>query len=102
MSITRIVRMVFEEEKIDDFLQLFHATYSRIRFFEGCGFLELHRDADQPNVLYTMSRWTDASALEQYRSSELFLTTWAQTKQYFAGKPQAWSLENIVENRTTP
>jgi hypothetical protein len=91
--------MEFAPEHLDGFLALFHATYSRIRFFEGCTFLELHRDTGRPGVLYTMSHWKSEAHLESYRRSELFQATWAQTKQYFAGKPQAWSLVKEVESR---
>lgn len=102
MSITRIVRMHFREERIEDFLQLFRQTYPRIRHFEGCTFLELHRDADMPGVFCTISRWQGPEYLEQYRQSELFRDTWAVTKSYFAGKPQAFTLVTEVEEGITP
>jgi quinol monooxygenase YgiN len=97
--ITRIVRMEFVPEKVDEFLQVFHATKSLIRHFPGVQRLELHRDADNPSVFYTYSIWDDAAALEAYRVSALFQTVWSQTKVLFAGRPQAFSLvaETIVD-----
>lgn len=102
MELTRIVRMAFQPDKTDDFLKLFRDTYSRIRFFEGCSFLELHKDHSEEGVYYTVSRWQSADALENYRQSELFRQTWSITRTYFAGKPMAFSLENVVGNRINP
>lgn len=97
--ITRIVRMEFAPEQVETFLALFEATKSQIRHFPGVQHLELHRDATQPNVFYTYSKWESAAALEAYRVSALFESVWSRTKVLFAGKPQAFSLlkEMVVE-----
>lgn len=97
--ITRIVRMEFAPEKVEDFLRLFNATKSQIRHFPGVRRLELHRDVAQPHVFYTYSIWEDATALEAYRVSALFESVWSRTKVLFAGKPQAFSLmqEMVVD-----
>lgn len=84
--------MEFDPDKLKDFHQVFEQAKNKIAAFEGCHHLELCRDASQANVLYTFSHWTDQEALERYRHSELFKTTWSQTKVLFAGKPQAFSL----------
>lgn len=90
--ITRIVRMEFEPEKVDDFLTVFNASKSRIRHFPGVQHLELHRDAGQPNVFYTYSIWNSESDLEAYRHSDLFKSVWSKTKILFSAKPKAFSL----------
>lgn len=90
--ITRIVRMEFDSGKVEDFLRMFNATKSQIRHFPGVLHLELHRDADDPCVFYTYSQWESAEALEAYRLSELFANVWKETKSYFGGRPQAFSL----------
>ena len=97
--IVRIVRMEFVPEKVETFLAHFNLYKSQIRNFPGVHHLELHRDAQLPNVFYTYSHWENAEALEAYRVSELFINVWAATKILFAGKPQAFSLvrEMIVE-----
>ncbi|MEY3444465.1 MAG: hypothetical protein RLZZ519_2746 [Bacteroidota bacterium] len=97
--ITRIVRMEFAPEKVEDFLVLFGATKSQIRHFPGVQHLELHRDANHSNVFYTYSKWENAEALEAYRVSPLFESVWSRTKILFSGRPQAFSLiqEMIVE-----
>lgn len=97
--IVRIVRMEFDPEKVATFLELFDATKSLIRHFEGVQHLELHRDASNRNVFYTYSHWENAAALEAYRVSALFESVWSRTKVLFAAKPQAFSLvrEMVVE-----
>lgn len=91
--IIRIVRMTFQPEKVEEFLEIFRSSKDRIRSSQGCVYLELWRDADMPNVFLTHSHWEDASDLERYRHSELFISTWAKTKPLFADKPMAFSVE---------
>lgn len=90
--IVRIVKMSFQPEKVEEFLENFHASKADIRAFEGCEHLELLREKARPNVFFTYSFWRDEEALEAYRRSELFKRTWAKTKPLFDAKPEAWSL----------
>ncbi|ARK10069.1 putative quinol monooxygenase [Fibrivirga algicola] len=91
----RFVRMTFQEDRLADFLSIFEASKAKIRVFPGCQHLELLRDLDQPNVRMTHSHWESAEALEAYRQSDLFRTTWAATKVLFADKPVAFSTETV-------
>ena len=91
----RFVRMTFQEDRLTDFLFIFDASKAQIRAFPGCRHLELLRDLDQPNVRMTHSRWESPEALEAYRQSDLFRTTWAATKVLFADKPMAFSTETV-------
>ncbi len=93
--IKRIVRMHFRPYKVADFLEVFDANKKAIRQFEGCQHLELWRSTDEKEVLYTFSFWESEAALEQYRQSELFKSTWALTKPLFASKAIAWSVQMI-------
>lgn len=97
--IVRIVRMEFDPEKVETFLELFNSTKSLIRHFPGVLHLELHRDAELGHVFYTYSHWENADALEAYRVSELFGSVWSRTKVLFSGRPQAFSLvrEMVVD-----
>ena len=97
--ITRIVRMEFRPEHVNDFLAQFDTVKNLIRAFPGVRHLELHRDAGQPNVFYTYSKWDGEEDLEIYRQSELFKGAWSQVKVWFEAKPQAFSLreEMVVE-----
>jgi quinol monooxygenase YgiN len=92
----RIVRMTFDPDKVEDFLEIFHRSKDKIRAFAGCQHLELLRDLHHPHVFTTYSKWTGPDALEAYRQSELFQTTWAATKALFAAKPVAFSSELAV------
>ncbi|MBV6442886.1 MAG: antibiotic biosynthesis monooxygenase [Haliscomenobacteraceae bacterium CHB4] len=94
--IKRIVKMTFREETVATFLHdVFEHSKERIRAFPGCRHMELLRSINQPNVLFTLSFWDDEAALEAYRKSELFQTTWAKTKVLFAEKAEAWSVEVV-------
>ncbi len=87
----RIVRMTFQENKLEAFQQIFDNSKAYIRAFPGCQHLELLSDLDSPNIRMTYSVWDGPDALENYRQSELFRTTWAATKVLFADKPIAFS-----------
>ncbi|MCU0432866.1 MAG: antibiotic biosynthesis monooxygenase [Bacteroidia bacterium] len=96
--ITRIVQMTFDPARVQEFLQIFEESKNRIASFPGCLRLEMHRQADMPNVCYTISRWNSENDLENYRQSELFATTWARTKVLFAARPQAWTLNSVFDS----
>ncbi|MEZ0540616.1 putative quinol monooxygenase [Fibrella arboris] len=91
----RFVRMTFQEDRLADFLSIFEASKANIRAFPGCQHLELLRDLDHPTVRMTYSHWESAEALEAYRQSDLFRTTWAATKVLFADKPMTFSTETV-------
>ncbi len=89
----RIVRMTFQPEKLDEFLEIFHSTKIKIRNQPGCRHLELLQDLNTPNVMVTYSHWDSEQDLNNYRDSELFANVWAKTKALFADKPLAFSVE---------
>lgn len=93
--IIRIVKMQFHLEKIDTFLEVFHNAADQIRNFPGCLHLELYQSDENPGLLFTYSYWEKPAALEAYRNSELFNSTWANTKIHFSAKPEAWSVNRI-------
>ncbi len=94
--IKRIVKLTFREEAVPVFLEdVFEPSKERIRAFPGCRHMELLRNLQQPNVLFTLSIWENEAALETYRQSDLFQNTWAKTKALFAEKAEAWSVEVI-------
>ncbi len=98
----RIVRMTFRPDGVEAFLNIFHRSKDKIRAFEGCLHLELLRDLDNPAIFTTYSHWTGPEALEAYRQSALFQTTWAATKVLFADKPLAFSSNRLVEVAPPP
>lgn len=93
--IIRIVRMEFQPDRVPEFEAIFAASKHAIRRFSGCLRLEMNVDADLPHVRYTYSWWESQQALDNYRDSELFQTTWAATKALFGGKPMAFSLNRL-------
>ena len=87
----RIVRMTFKPEKVDQFLEVFNTSKSKIRNFPGCNHLELHRDYHNEHIFSTYSHWDSDEELENYRHSDLFKDVWARTKVLFDDKPVAFS-----------
>lgn len=94
--IKRLVKMHFRPEETGNFIALFERQKEQIRAFDGCLYLELLQSEDDPCIFFTLSQWTGPEALERYRMSELFQTTWAATKQLFAARPEAWSTTSIT------
>lgn len=93
--IIRIVKMTFEEARVEDFLKNFQAHKESIRSFPGCEHLELLQQEDRPNVFFTYSWWQKPEDLENYRHSQLFEEVWRYTKTLFSDKPEAWSLNQL-------
>ena len=93
--VKRIVKLTFQENKIDDFLNIFETSKSRIINFPGCQHVELLQDKDQPTIFFTFSIWDSEEALENYRNSQLFKNTWKKTKALFSDKPAAWTVDLI-------
>lgn len=87
----RIVRMTFRADALETFLTHFDRVAPQIRGFDGCEHLALWQDAEAPACFTTHSRWTSAEALDAYRHSDLFRTTWAEVKPLFADPPEAHS-----------
>ncbi len=92
----RIVKMTFNPEAVEKFIQLFNDKKNTIRNFPGCTHLELWQDKNQTNIYFTYSHWTDEDALNHYRYSEFFKETWTLTKQLFAAKAEAYSVSQVV------
>lgn len=93
--IIRVVKMTFRVEAIAAFRQLFAERKSLIRNFPGCTHLELWQDKDNPQVFFTYSWWLSTQDLNNYRKSHFFDDTWKLTKQKFAARPEAWTLDRL-------
>lgn len=93
--IIRIVKMVFRTEEIEAFQTLFEERKSLIRNFEGCTHLELWQDKNNPQIFFTYSWWDTEEHLDNYRASHFFDDTWNLTKQKFAARPEAWSVQAV-------
>ncbi|MFT7189145.1 MAG: quinol monooxygenase YgiN, partial [Sediminicola sp.] len=53
----RIVKLTFKKENIASFEQIFEGSKNRIRKAEGCTFLELLQDKENPHIFFTYSLW---------------------------------------------
>jgi autoinducer 2-degrading protein len=93
-ALTRVVKMKFRSGEEPAFLEIFDRSKEHIRAFPGCLYLELFTEANNPTVFFTYSKWDSEFSLAVYRKSELFLTTWQNTKALFSEKAQAWSLNS--------
>ncbi len=94
--IIRIVKMTFNPEKVNEFLEIFKNSKHLIRSMSGCSHLELLNDANDTNVFFTYSYWDSENDLNSYRNSEIFATVWSKTKNLFIAKAEAWSVEQKV------
>jgi hypothetical protein len=88
--------MHFREDEVTTFKSIFEASKQKIRDFPGVLHLELLQDKKKPCVFFTYSEWQSEEALEEYRNSMLFKTTWAKTKPLFSEPAQAWSSERLA------
>lgn len=91
----RIVKMSFNKDHVETFLNQFNKNKRKIRHFKGCEFLELYRDKNNPHVFFTYSYWHSEADLETYRQSDLFKSVWSKTKPLFDAKPEVWSVDKI-------
>ncbi len=90
--ITRIVKMTFIPEKVDDFIKVFNESKDFIRSYPGCIQMQLLKDIQQDNIYYTYSNWESEEALNHYRNSSRFREIWMNTKVNFQEKAEATSL----------
>lgn len=94
--LVRIVKMTFRQDAVNDFKNFFETKKGAIRAFKGCNDLQLWQDSTDLNVFFTYSLWENESALIHYRSSFFFRDTWHHTKQLFAAKAEAWSVNQVA------
>lgn len=94
--IIRTVKMTFDPDKVGDFIRIFESAHKKIEAFPGCKGVDLCRDLTQGNVFITLSLWETTYHLDAYRNSELFSSTWTETKKLFIDRAEARSLEKIM------
>jgi quinol monooxygenase YgiN len=96
--LTRIVKLTFQEDKIDDFLRFFDTINTRVSTFENCYGMRLLQDLNHPNIVFTYSNWKNEDALNNYRDSELFQGVWSTIKPWFGARAEAWSVSTYFED----
>lgn len=93
--ITRLVKMEFSAVFVEDFKLIFATVNKDIANFEGCVSVSLLQHETEKSIFFTISKWEDSTALENYRASNLFRHTWAKVKPHFIAKAEAWSLLEV-------
>lgn len=91
--ITRLVRLCFNDNYIEDFKELFENVSSEIKDQPGCNSANLLQDVNRPNIFFTKSLWDSEEQLNNYRDTEVFRSIWETIKPNFIEKPQAWSTQ---------
>lgn len=94
-KLTRIVRMTFKPDKVEDFIEIFTSSKEAIAEMPGCRSVELLQDYNAENIFSTYSIWDSEEDLNNYRKSELFGKVWKSTKALFDDKPIAFSLKKF-------
>ena len=92
----RIVKLTLKPERIAEFVEKFPSRKEKILTMPGCHGVDLFQDKKDPRIFFTISKWNDEAALNNYRHSDYFKATWAYMKQGFDDKPQAWSLDELT------
>ena len=78
------------------FTGIFKEAKHLIRSQPGCEGLELLRSNGEGFInIWTISLWHSEEALNAYRNTELFLTTWKAVKPLFTAKTKAWTLTSL-------
>ena len=87
--------MTFTQETLKQFEAIFKKHEKAIGDQPGCLKVELVKDAANPLVRATVSRWDSEESLNEYRKSELFGEVWPETKRLFAAAPEVVSYLNL-------
>lgn len=95
--ITRLVKLHFQPEKIEDFLSFFDTVNQVVNTFPGCQGMRLTQDILRPEIVFTISNWESEEALNNYRDSEAFGKIWKTIKPMFLEKPEAWSVGDYFD-----
>jgi len=94
MAITRIVKMTFKPEYINDFANYYNSIKHKVAGQPGCNGVKLLKEIGETGVFFTYSNWDSVNDLNNYRNTEAFGEIWPTVKNWFASKAEAWSLED--------
>ena len=90
--IVRIVKLMISKKKTIDFCLFFNTKKSQIEEINSFIKVELFQNNEELNLYFTYSDWEDEELLDNYRNSVFFKNLWSNTKLYFCGKAEAWSV----------
>ncbi len=95
MAITRIVKMTYKPEHINDFANYYNSIKSKVAGQPGCRGVKLLKEIGETGVFFTYSHWDSVEDLNNYRNTEAFGEIWPTVKNWFAAKAEAWSLNEL-------
>lgn len=93
--IVRIVKLTFQPERQNDFLDFFEEIKHLVNQFPGCKGMQMLQHKKEKNVFFTYSLWNSEEDLNTYRDSETFGKVWPTIKPWFADRPEAWTTEAV-------
>lgn len=93
--VTRLVRMRFRPDAVEEFLTLYRIVNPVIRGQPGCLSVQLVREIDDPASFATWSVWENTAALDAYRRSVFFREFWPQVRALFREPAEAVSFEEV-------
>ncbi|MCU0327747.1 MAG: antibiotic biosynthesis monooxygenase [Chitinophagales bacterium] len=91
----RIVKLTFIPEKTNEAIKLLKENHEKVREMPGVLSLEIIQDFVMPQIIITLSHWTNQEALESYRQSDFFKSFWQKLKPMFAEQAQVNSCEKL-------
>lgn len=93
--ITRIVKLTFNANYCEEFEHQFPAVRKIVENSKGCRGVQLQKANKQ--LYFTISKWDDETALNDYRKSANFQEIWSKFKANFSEKPEAWTTEELQQ-----
>ncbi len=93
--IVRLVRLKFQPEHVDAFLEFYSQSEPSIRAQPGCLSLALVRETGDPTAFATWSAWRSGRDLQAYRRSEFFRSFWPAVKAKLREPADAVSFEQV-------
>lgn len=87
-----MVKLQLQDGKFEQFKEIFEYGKDVVAGSEGCFYVQLLQDDNDPNVIFTLSEWTSEEALNKYRSSEEFRAYWPKIKDLLSVKAEVWNL----------
>lgn len=90
-----IAKLVIQEGKIDEAIELFKELMKSVAEEEGTLFYTMNRDKANPNTLIIMERYKDKEALEAHSTTPQFKAFFKKIGGLLSEKPETSFLEEI-------
>ena len=91
--------MELADAKAESFAAIFESRNPASIKAAGCHEVKLYKDKENEHCIFTISIWESEEALNTYRDSSFFKTTWSMVKPMLSKKAQVWSLESVTQSQ---